>query len=460
MTNLISLSNKKKIHFIGIGGISMSGLAEIVHNRGFNVTGSDMKCSNTTKHLESLNIPIYYGHAASNIENDVDLIVYTAAIHDTNPEIVEAKAKNIELVTRSQFLGLIMKDYDFPICVSGTHGKTTTTSMLAHGLLAANLDPTISVGGILKAINGNIRIGHTKYFLTEACEYCNSFLDFFPKVGIILNIEEDHLDFFKDINDIRTSFQNFASLIPADGFLAINGVTPNLDEFTKPLSCIVETFGFDKHFNWYATNIQYDNKACASFDVYYNDTFMIKLKLHVTGDHNILNALSVCSVFNFLGLDLNLLNEGVKEFTGANQRFEIKGSFNHITVVDDYAHHPTEINATLDVAGRYPHKHLYVVFQPHTYTRTKAFLKDFAKVLQKAENIIITDIYAAREKDPGDISSNDIVKLIEESGKSALYMKEFTDIADYLKAHATEGDLIITMGAGNVNQIADLLLNK
>lgn len=458
MTNLISLNNKKKIHFIGIGGISMSGLAEIAHTRGFAVTGSDMKSSHTTMHLESLNIPVYYGHAASNIEKDVDLVVYTAAIHDDNPEIQAAKAANIELVTRSKFLGLIMKDYEFPICVAGTHGKTTTTSMLTHGLLAANLDPTITVGGILHAIHGNIRIGHTKYFATEACEYCNSFLDFFPKVGIILNIEEDHLDFFKDINDIRHSFQKFASTIPTDGFLAINGATPDLAGFIAPLHCKVETFGLDESYNWYAKNITFDKKACASFDVYYNDSFMINLKLHVTGTHNILNALSVCSVYHFLGLDLNMLNEGLKEFTGADQRFEIKGKFNDITVVDDYAHHPTEIAATLEVANNYPHNHLYVVFQPHTYTRTRAFLNDFVKVLQNAEHVIITDIYAAREKDPGDISSKDIVELINAAGKEVIYMKDFTEIANYLKANATAGDLIITMGAGNVNQIADILL--
>lgn len=458
MTNLISLNNKKKIHFIGIGGISMSGLAEIAHARGFAVTGSDMKSSHTTLHLESLNIPVYYGHAASNIEKDVDLVVYTAAIHNDNPEIQAAKAANIELVTRSKFLGLIMKDYEYPICIAGTHGKTTTTSMLTHGLLAANLDPTITVGGILHAIHGNIRIGHSKYFATEACEYCNSFLDFFPKVGIILNIEEDHLDFFKDINDIRHSFQKFASTLPTDGFLAINGTTPDLESFTAPLHCKVETFGLDESYNWYAKNITFDEKACANFDVYYNGTFMCNLKLHVTGTHNILNALSVCSVYHFLGLDLNILNEGLKEFTGADQRFEIKGKFNDITVVDDYAHHPTEIAATLEVANNYPHNHLYVVFQPHTYTRTRAFLNDFARVLQNAEHVIITDIYAAREKDPGDISSKDIVNLINAAGKEAIYMKDFNDIANHLKTYTNAGDLIITMGAGNVNQIADILL--
>lgn len=458
MSNQNTLLDKKKLHFIGIGGISMSGLAEIIYNKGYQVTGSDRKHSITTDHLEQLGISIYYGHDANNIEEDVDLIVYTAAIHEDNPEIQAAKARGIELMTRSVFLGLLMHHFDYPICVSGTHGKTTTTSMLSHALLSADLDPTISVGGILKGINGNIRIGHSKYFVTEACEYCDSFLDFFPRVGIILNIEEDHLDYFKDIHQIRDSFQKFSKKIPQDGFLAINGEIDDLDSFLAPLSCQVETFGFSEKDNWTAKNITFNEKACASFDVYYNGQFMKHLTLHVTGKHNVLNALSVCSVCHHLGLDLEALNQGLKDFNGADQRFEIKGNVNGVTLVDDYAHHPTEISATLDVASQYPHNNLYVVFQPHTYTRTRAFLDDFAKALTKGENVIITDIYAAREKDPGDISAKDIVIKMQDLGKEALYMSDFNEIASYLKEHASSGDVIITMGAGNVNQIASLLL--
>lgn len=459
MSNLISLSHKKKIHFIGIGGISMSGLAEIVHHKGYAVSGSDMKHSQTTEHLESLGIPVYYRHNADNIASDVDLIVYTAAVHQDNPEIIAAKENNIELITRSAFLGLLMQKYDYPICVSGTHGKTTTTSMLSHALLAADLDPTITVGGILKAIHGNIRIGHSEYFLTEACEYCDSFLDFFPHVGIILNIEEDHMDYFQDIHQIRSSFQKFASKIPQDGFLAINGNITDLETLTEPLQCKVETFGLDSSFTWSAQNIIFNEKACASFDVYYNREFLTRLTLHVPGEHNILNALSVCAICHFLGLDLQVFNKGLTEFTGANQRFELKGKFNDITIIDDYAHHPTEIAATLGVANNYPHNHLYVVFQPHTYTRTKAFLDDFAKVLSGAEHVIITDIYAAREQNPGDISSLDIVNKMKELGKEVVYLSDFEAIADYLKKHTLPNDLIITMGAGNINQIANLLLN-
>ena len=460
MSNTNSLQNKKKIHFIGIGGISMSGLAEIIFNKGYKVTGSDMKHSLTTDHLEKIGIPVYYPQAASNIADDVDLVVYTAAIHDDNPELASARERNIETMTRSTFLGLLMHHFDYPICVSGTHGKTTTTSMLSHALLAADLDPTITVGGILKSIHGNIRIGHSDYFLTEACEYCDSFLDFFPRVGVILNIEEDHLDYFKDIDQIRSSFQKFAKKIPQDGFLAINGTIPAVSELTAPLNCQVETFGINADHDWSAKNIAYNEKACAGFDVYYKGNFMEHIQLHVPGEHNVYNCLATCSVCHHLGVSLDVLNKGLESFSGADQRFEIKGEVDGITLVDDYAHHPTEIAATLEVAKNYPHKNFYVVFQPHTYTRTRAFLDDFAKALSQAENVIITDIYAAREKDPGDISAKDIVTKMKAYDKEALYMKSFDEIAAYLKAHATAGDVILTMGAGNVNQIATLLLDK
>lgn len=458
MSNHTSLKNKNKIHFIGIGGISMSGLAEIISHKGYKVTGSDMKHSLTTAHLEEIGIPVYYPQSADNIAPDVDLVVYTAAIHEDNPELKAAKERQIETMTRSTFLGLLMHHFDYPICIAGTHGKTTTTSMLSHALLAAHLDPTITVGGILKAIHGNIRIGHSPYFLTEACEYCDSFLDFFPRIGVILNIEEDHLDYFKDINQIRSSFQKFALKIPKDGFLAINGATADLDTFISPLECTVETFGLTDNCDWVAKNIRYNDKACADFDVYYHNKLITHLSLHVPGEHNILNCLATCSVCHHLGTDLTVLNQGLENFKGADQRFEIKGTVNGVTIIDDYAHHPTEIAATLKVAERYPHHNLYVVFQPHTYTRTKAFLNDFAHALCHTGQVIVTDIYAAREKDPGDISAENIVQKMHELGNNALYMSSFDTISDYLKQHLVPGDIVITMGAGNVNQIADLLL--
>lgn len=460
MGNKNILSDKLKIHFIGIGGISMSGLAEIMHDNGHIVSGSDMKHSKVSDHLETLGLTIHYGHSQDNIADDLDMVVYTAAIASDNPELVAAKEHCGTVVTRSKFLGLLMQSYDFPICVSGTHGKTTTTSMLAHGLLAANLNPTITVGGILKAIHGNIHLGAQKYFLTEACEYCDSFLDFFPKIGIILNIEEDHMDYFKDIHQIRNSFQKFSCKIPENGFLAINGDIDDLNTFLSPVTCTVETFGFDSTCDWYADNIVYNDCACASFDVYYKNNLKGHISLNAPGKHNISNCLSVCSVCNFLGIDLSILDEGLNSFAGADQRFEIKGHIHDITIVDDYAHHPTEIAASLNVASVYPHNNLYLVFQPHTYTRTKAFLDDFAKVLSKVDNVIVTDIYAAREKNPGDIHAKDIVEKIHSLGKNAVYISDFDEIANYLLEHCIPNDLVITMGAGNVNQIADILLGK
>lgn len=450
----------KKIHFIGIGGISMSGLAEIMHDRGVTVSGSDMKTSHVTDHLETLGIKVSISHSAANITDDLDLVIYTAAIAKDNEELLAAREKVSRVLTRSQFLGELMSSYEFPICISGTHGKTTTTSMLSEGLIGANFNPTITVGGILSSIGGNIRLGDSKYFITEACEYCNSFLDFFPKIGIILNIEEDHLDFFKDIDDIRHSFARFANLIPTDGFLALNGNISNRAELLKDTTCKVETFGLTEDFDWYAKNIVCDNKACADFDVFYKGTLMGHIKLSAPGEHNILNCLSVCSVCHFLAVDTKTLNNGIAHFTGADQRFEIKGDIHGVTIVDDYAHHPTEIAATLSVANAYPHNNLYVVFQPHTYTRTKAFLNDFAKVLSTAGHIIVTDIYAAREKNPGDIHAQDIVNAIHNLGHTALYMDDFEAIADYLLENCVPNDLVITMGAGNVNQIADILLGK
>nr|WP_307991217.1 UDP-N-acetylmuramate--L-alanine ligase [uncultured Niameybacter sp.] len=458
MIDFNRISNNHHIHFIGIGGISMSGLAEIMHDRGHKVTGSDMKTSATTKHLESLGIEIFPSHSASNITPDIDLVVYTAAIHDDNAELQAARNHNIPTLVRAEFLGSLMKAYDYPICISGTHGKTTTTSMLSEVLIGSGLNPTVTVGGILKSINGNIRLGGNEYFVTEACEYCDSFLNFFPKIGIILNIEEDHMDYFKDIHQIRDSFKKFGTLIPWDGFLAINGAIDHVQDIIDQMTCTVETYGLENHFDWYAENITFDANACPSFDVYYKKKYQGRISLHVTGMHNVLNCLSVCAVAHFLKIGIDKINMGLTLFTGADQRFEIKGHLHDITIVDDYAHHPTEIMATLDVAKAYPHNRLFVVFQPHTYTRTKAFLNEFASALSSVDYLIVTDIYAAREKNPGDIHAKDIIKKIHNPNSTCVYLSDFGEIADYLLEHCLPGDLIITMGAGNVNQVADILL--
>ena len=316
------------IHFIGIGGISMSGLAEILLKEGFTVSGSDSKESALTKQLEAKGAHILYGQKASNITDDIDCVVYTAAISRDNAELIEAVARKIPMLTRAELLGQLMKNYDTPIAVSGTHGKTTTTSMISHILLEGNLDPTISVGGILKAIGGNIRVGNSGTFITEACEYTNSFLHFFPKISVILNIEEDHLDFFKDLEDIRHSFHQFAALLPSDGTLVINGDIKNYTEIYEGLSCHVVTYGSSSDFDYSAENICYDEKGCVSFDLVKFGETAEHITLSVTGDHNVSNALSAIAVAELMHIPMKTIQKGLFSFTGTDRRFEYKRSYN------------------------------------------------------------------------------------------------------------------------------------
>lgn len=457
----INFNNPCKVYFIGIGGISMSGFARLLHENGFDVYGSDIKESKITKNLSLSGIHIVYGQSASNITNDISFVVYTAAIQSDNPELLAAKKLGIPVMERAEMAGQVMKNYNNSIAIAGTHGKTTTTSMLSHIYLAANKNPTISVGGILAVINGNIRIGGKEDFIIEACEYTNSFLKFFPTAGIILNIEADHLDFFKDINDIRSSFRQFAELIPDNGVLVINSGINNLSYITDNLACKVITFGTDITSSYSATGISYDTNGYGSFNIvkYGKDTGR-HIKLNVTGEHNISNALAVIAMADYYGIPEDTIKEGLFAYKGTERRFEVKGSFNGVTVVDDYAHHPDEIKATLNAASRYPHKHLWCVFQPHTYTRTRSLLTDFASSLSLAENVILADIYAAREADPGDISSQTLQNEMEKHGKKAYYFPSFKEIEDFLYEHCTSGDLIITMGAGDVVNIGEHLLTK
>lgn len=448
------------IHFIGIGGISMSGLAEILLEEGFTVSGSDSKESPLTKKLESEGAIIHYGQCAENISDGIDCVVYTAAINKANPELMEAVARKIPMLTRAELLGQLMKNYKTPIAVSGTHGKTTTTSMISHILLAADLDPTISVGGILKAIGGNIRVGKSETFITEACEYTNSFLHFYPKISVILNIEEDHLDFFKDLEDIRHSFHQFAALLPSDGTLIINGDIDNYQEIYEGLDCNVITYGSSDMLDYSAANITYDEKGLVAFDLIKNRKAVDHIQLSVTGDHNVSNALASIATAELLQIPMETIKKGILSFSGTDRRFEYKGTFNGVTVVDDYAHHPTEIEATLHAAHNYPHKKLWCVFQPHTYTRTKALLPEFAKALSLADHVVVADIYAARETDTLGISSEDLQKRIQELGTPCEYFPTFDEIENYLLSNCQEGDLLITMGAGDVVNIGEQLLGK
>ena len=448
------------IYFIGIGGISMSGLAEILLSEGFRISGSDMKETELTDSLEKKGAVIHYGQQTSHLTPDIDLVVYTSAIHPATPEYISMKELHLPSLSRAQLLGQMMKNYRLPVAVSGTHGKTTTTSMIAEILLENNSDPTLSIGGIFKDIGGNIRIGSSDYFVTEACEYTNSFLSFFPKIGIILNIEEDHLDFFKDIHDIRCSFRRFAELIPEDGTLIINGDIEHYEEITEGLPCRIITYGTSDACGYHCSDISYDGYAHALFTLHGPGSEESRFALAVPGEHNVSNAMAAIALADLFGIERRIAQKALLHFTGTDRRFEYKGKKNGFTIIDDYAHHPTEITATLKAAENYPHRTLWCVFQPHTYTRTKTFLHDFSKALLHADKVILTDIYAARETDTLGISSKDLQEEILQMGGECYYFPSFESIEKFISENCLKDDLLITMGAGDVVKIGENLLQK
>ena len=462
----IDFSHPCHVYFVGIGGISMSGLAEILADAGFKVSGSDRQKSPLTEGLEHKGIKVFYGQRATNITPDIDCVVFTSAIREDNPEYIATMEQGLPHLTRAELLGQLMKNYGTSIAISGTHGKTTTTSMISEILLQAGTDPTISVGGIYKPIGGNIRVGGSKYFVTEACEYTNSFLSFFPTVGIILNIEEDHLDFFKDLADIRHSFRKFAELLPADGCLIINADIPDYKEIADGLPCKVITYSMsDTGTDYYPSGISHDAFGHPQFTAHTditatgdNDIAARQISLSVSGDHNIGNALAALALGDFLHMDSEISVKALKSFTGTDRRFEYKGTIGGVNIIDDYAHHPTEITATLKAAQNYPHKTLWCVFQPHTYTRTKAFMDDFAKALCLADKVVLADIYAARETDNLGISSRTLQEKIQAAGGTCYYYPTFDEIENFLLENCTKDDLLITMGAGDVHKIGENLL--
>ncbi|MCR5830814.1 MAG: UDP-N-acetylmuramate--L-alanine ligase [Lachnospiraceae bacterium] len=460
MSYRIDFSKPDKIHFIGIGGISMSGLAEILLGAGFTVSGSDRAASDLTRKLESEGCTIYCGQRSENIKDDTGIVVYTAAIKEDNPELAAAISKGIPTMTRAELLGQIMKNYETSIAVSGTHGKTTTTSMLTSILLDAETDPTVSVGGMLPSIGGNIRIGKSGFFVTEACEYTNSFLSFFPTISIILNIDADHLDFFKDIDDIRSSFKKFADLLPENGLLVINSDIDRYEEITKDVKCRVVTVSAEGKADYTAHSVEYDDKGCASFEVVRDGSTLTDVSLAVPGAHNVSNALAAIAVCDHLKIGAGHIKNGIGSYTGTDRRFQYKGKIGGVTVIDDYAHHPTEIAATLSAAKNVPHKKLWLVFQPHTYSRTKALFDEFAKALSAADEVVLADIYAARENDDLGISSKDLCEAIKSYGTLSGYFGSFDEIENFLLQKCSPGDLLITMGAGDIVKVADDLVGS
>ncbi|MDD5921900.1 MAG: UDP-N-acetylmuramate--L-alanine ligase [Eubacteriales bacterium] len=457
---MLNLSNYHRVHFIGIGGIGMSALAEILLARGFKVTGSDMKESQITDHLASMGAKIIIGHKAENVEG-ADLVIYTAAISETNPEAQRAKELGIPLAPRAELLGTLMNEVTNSIAVSGTHGKTTTTSMIALILENAKFDPTIFVGGELPAIGGNVKVGKGDYFVAEACEYRDSFLNLRPRIEIILNIDSDHLDYFKDVQSIEKSFEKFASYIPEGGTLIAYDANPFVSQIVQKHPNAI-TYGYSSNSDYWASDIHFDN-GMPIFQVHHGDENLGEVRLQIPGEHNILNSLAAFACTHMLGADPKVIIETLDSYRGTERRFDVKGTFGPgVKLVDDYAHHPTEIEATLAAADNIPHKKLWVLFQPHTYTRTLALFDRFTDAFEKADMVILADIYAAREKDIYNISSEKLADAIREKhpDKPVMYMKSFEEIADYVYQHAEKGDLVLTVGAGDIYKVGDLILKK
>ncbi len=448
------------VHFIGIGGISMSGLAEILMKEGFSISGSDTQRSELTRRLEENGAKVAYGQRAENITEEIDVVVYTAAVHPDNPEYAECVRRGIPMLSRAELLGQLMRNYRCSIAIAGTHGKTTTTSMVSEILLAANADPTITVGGMLHSIGGNIRVGGSDVFVAEACEYTNSFLSFYPNVEVILNIEADHLDFFKDIEDIRHSFRLFARRLNADGVLVINSDIRDYKEITAGLDCQVITVGNASESDYRVDEIAFDAYARPSFTVLEQGNVLGRMTLCVPGRHNVYNALAAIAVARKLGISGEEISRGLTAFTGTDRRFEKKGEIGGVTVIDDYAHHPQEIAATLATAKHVPHRKLWCVFQPHTYTRTKAFLDEFAEALSAADEVILARIYPARETDNLGISSFDIADRIDKLGTPVHCFETFDEIETFILENCSTGDLLITMGAGDIVKVGERLLGQ
>ena len=447
------------VHFIGIGGISMSGLAEILAARGHQVSGCDRRSSHLTDRLARMGIKVDIGHDPAHLDG-VDLVVYTAAIPRDAPELAAARTRDIPIVERADLLGRLAVHYPARIAVAGTHGKTTTTGMTGVILIEGGLDPTIAIGGELDQIGGNVRLGGEELFLTEADEYVESFLRLSPTTAVILNIEPDHPDFYRDLDHLKGAFAKFAGLVPAGGLIVARTELPNVEEAVAGAKARVVSFGQDPGADYHPRDLAFDPAGLPSFVPVAYGRDLTPIKLAVPGMHNVLNALAALAATIPLGLEPEVGAAALAKYTGTKRRFEHKGCYAGAEVIDDYAHHPTEVRATLSAARRCPHRRIWCVFQPHTYSRTRSLLDEFANALALADEIVVTDIYAAREVDDGQIHARDLVRRIRESGREALYLSSFTEIVDHLAVHARHGDLILTMGAGDVSRIGEMLVAR
>ena len=458
MPNIDNIKKYKKIHMIGIGGVSMSGIAEILLNWGFTVSGSDRTDSEILNTLKNAGIKTFVGHNAENVLGS-DCVVYTAAISKDNPELVHAKELGIPVIERSDFLGELTRCYKNTIAISGTHGKTTTTSLVSLCFLEALKDPSIQVGAIIKELNGNYRVGNSENFIIEACEYVESFLKFSPRSEIILNIDNDHLDYYKNMENVKKAFIKYVKLLPEDGHLIINADDNNCIDLPIYSKAPAIKYGIENEdVDFSAKNILFNEDGCPEFDVYKYNEFYEHIKLSIPGKHNVLNALACIALCDVYGISKENIKVALAKFKGADRRFEFKGMLNGAKVYDDYGHHPTEVLATAKALKNKQFNESWVVFQPHTYSRTYSHLDAFAQALLNFDNIIVTDIYAARENNTYNISSKDLVDAIVKLGKDAKYISSLEDCASYLKENVKENDIVLTLGAGTVTQIGPMIV--
>jgi len=452
-------SSVNKIHFIGIGGIGMSGIAEILLKQGFSVSGSDLNRSDIVEQLESKGAKIFIGHQAENVA-DAEVVVYSSAVNiKENPETVAAVRNNIPLIRRAEMLAEVSR-LNYCLAISGTHGKTTTTSMCGLVLIEAGIDPTVIVGGRLKDFGGtNARLGDGKWTVVEADEFDRSFLQLSPTIAIINNIEEEHLDIYRDVEDIEQTFTEFASKIPFYGVILLGIDDTGVKNILPKLNKKVITFGLNRNCDIRGENLEFDGIE-SKCDVYNGKEFLGELKISIPGEHNLKNALAAVAAGIQMGIDFSIIQSALKKFSGIYRRFDYKGEYSGATVIDDYAHHPSEVKATLKGARRGWDNRIITVFQPHTFTRTRDQYKEFAQSFDNSDIVIITDIYPAREKPIEGIDGNLIAKSARQYGhKNIIYIPEFKDILPKLKEIITEGDLVFTLGAGNIWKIADELVS-
>ncbi|MCR5829115.1 MAG: UDP-N-acetylmuramate--L-alanine ligase [Lachnospiraceae bacterium] len=462
----IDLNTPKKVFFSGIGGISMSGFALLLKKEGFDVTGSDRSESDVTKTLEDSGIRVFYGQKSENVTGDIDVLVHTAAIKPDNPELVHAKELGIPIIDRAALVGDIMLSYKDNYAIAGTHGKTSSTSMMILVLIEAGLDPTVNLGGILDEIGGNMRLGCSDTFCIEACEYSDSFLKFHPTRAIITNIDPEHLDYFGDFENEKQSFVKFAKLIPSDGLLAVGSCIKDRDDLFKDVSCRIITFAGELASgavlpDYHAENVTYNASGCGCYTLVKGSVPVGHIDLSVPGAHNVTNSVGVAALALESGIDFESVKNGLLKYRGTHRRFEKKGEIGGVTVIDDYAHHPTEMEATIKTARSLSPKRLVVVFQSHTYSRTALLKDEICEALSKADIIVVTEIYAAREVNTFGITPEQIVEILREKyGKEAYYFSSFGEIEDFCLEKCSTGDMLITMGAGDVVKIADELTGQ